>query len=276
MSKDPLAIFTIVQNEPHWLPIWVEFYRSHVDPVHLYVLDHDSTGPGSKTLESLAGEFGIHVIPVHRRTSFDHDWLRETVGRFQTFLFSSYRAVLFAEVDEFVSPTGACPATTLTEYADAILGQKQGRRTTDYVRCTGYEVVHQHDSEPTIDWTRPLLGQRSKWYESTLYSKTLLSLVPLDWTKGFHDLEKKRDRVRNTRDDLLLIHLHKIDFEFCIARHEEALRRKWSQDDLESGAGRQNRLVDREELAQWFAASIDDLTQPAALVDIPAEHRSII
>ena len=276
MRQDPLAIFAIVQNEPVWLPIWVDFYRRHVDPEHLYVLDHDSTGEGAAVLHDLRARFGIQVVPVHRRESFDHAWLRDTVARFQRFLLASYRAVLFAEVDEIVSPTPGSPSATLTEYSERVIGRPEGRRSADYVKCRGYEVVHQPEVEPAIDWKRPLLAQRSKWYESRLYSKTLLSQVPLTWENGFHDLERKRMRRKQVEPDLILVHLHKIDYEFCRARHEEAAKRRWSAADLESGAGRQNRFVDDDELDSFFATTIDDRKSPAPLVDIPEPLKSIV
>jgi len=282
MGQDPLAIFTIVQNEPTWLPIWVEHYRKHVDPCDLWVLDHDSTGEGAKTLERLRVETGLNVVPVHRRHSFDHVWLRETVEHFQRFLLQSYRAVLFVESDEIVHPTADAPGRNLTDYANAVLGRREGRREADYVQCTGFEVVHQHATKPEpeaeLDWSsRPLLAQRSKWAPSRMYSKTLLSRVPLTWEKGFHTLERKRDRRKAPEPDLLLVHLHKIDFEFCVARHEEVRKRNWDKEALERGEGRQFRIESRDELAAWFVQSIDTRkTMPAELVDIPEALKSIV
>ena len=36
------AAFTIVQNEPDWLPVWLRYYSRHFDARDLFVLDHDS------------------------------------------------------------------------------------------------------------------------------------------------------------------------------------------------------------------------------------------
>jgi len=245
------------------------------------VLDHDSTGEGAKALERVRLEYGVNVVPVHRRESFDHDWLRETVQRFQRFLLSSYRAVLFAESDEIVSPTPDSPHATLTEYADAVLGREESRgfskREVDYVKCTGFEVVHQPETEPAIDWSQPLLAQRSKWAPCRMYSQTLLSRVPLEWQKGFHELEQKRSRRPEAEPDLVLVHLHKIDFDFCLARHEEIRRRSWAKSALERGEGRQFQHESRDELARWFANSIDTKKDvPAPLVDIPTSMQTIV
>lgn len=92
------AVFTIAQNEPVFMPIWARYYRRHFDPDDCFVLDHDSTDP---TTRAVANQF--HRIPVHRSHSFDHDWLRTTVERFQRFLLQSYELVLFTEIDEIVA-----------------------------------------------------------------------------------------------------------------------------------------------------------------------------
>jgi hypothetical protein len=90
------AVFTIVQNEPLMLPLWLGYYGRYFEADDRYVLDHDSTDGSTDLLE------GAHHVPIHRRGSFDHRWLRETVEAFQAFLLSSYDAVLLTELDEFV------------------------------------------------------------------------------------------------------------------------------------------------------------------------------
>ncbi len=277
MNKDPLAIFTIVQNEPVWLPIWVDYYRTQVGASNLFVLNHDSTGEGAKVLSELSAEFGINVIPVHCRVSFDHSWLAGTVQLFQHFLLNSYRVVLFIEVDEIVATTSDSKYNNLEQYAAAVIGSKRLlRKPREYVRCTGYEVVHKPEEEATLDWSESLLPQRAWWYHSVRYSKTLLSMTPLEWDIGFHELSNPEARIKQMEEDLILIHLHKIDFDFCLARHEELAKRNWSAADKEAGAGKQNRLYDPEKLRTWFLSSIDDLREEAQLVPIPDHIKSII
>jgi hypothetical protein len=101
--KEHLAVFTIVQNEPIWLPIWHRHYASQLDTSHMFVLNHDSTGAGEIVLQDLQAKSQMQVVSVHRGFSFDHSWLAETVRSFQQFLLQSYDAVLFTEVDEIVA-----------------------------------------------------------------------------------------------------------------------------------------------------------------------------
>ncbi len=91
------AVFTIVQNEAGFLPLWLSYYGNHFDAEDVYVLDHDSTDGSTEGLDGRCC-----VIPVHRDKSFDHVWMKSTVEAFQAFLLKAYDTVLFAEVDEFV------------------------------------------------------------------------------------------------------------------------------------------------------------------------------
>src|SRR5580704_6832116 len=91
------AAFTIVQNEPVFLPVWLQYYGRYFDRTDLYVLDHDSDDGSTAGV----GERS-NLLRVHRDKSFDHAWLAGTVAAFQAFLLRSYERVLFAETDEIV------------------------------------------------------------------------------------------------------------------------------------------------------------------------------
>jgi hypothetical protein len=230
------AAFTIVQDEPEFLPLWLAYYGRHFAPEDLYVLDHDSSDGSTAALEGRC-----NVVAVHRDTSFDHQWLRATVERFQAFLLSSYDTVLFAEVDEFVV---ADP-----EHHDGLGAYLDGLREPAAC-CTGFNVVHYPDQEPPLRLGEPILAQRSWWHRSDLYSKRLVARVPLTWGQGFHDEARFRDIAPDP--SLLLVHLHRADYERCLARHRASAARTWSARDVESGQGYQNRIVDPGEFRHWF------------------------
>jgi hypothetical protein len=250
------AAFTIAQNEPVMLPLWLQYHERHFAGRDLYVLDHDST---DGCAEQLAGR--CHVIPVHRSTSFDHRWLRATVEAFQSFLLQSYATVLFTEVDEFVVPD----PRHYSGLADYI-----ARMAAPAVRCVGFEVVQQPD-EPPLDFDEPILRQRSSWHASSDYGKRVLSRIPLAWSEGFH-------HEYNAPDDppdpaLMLIHLHRVDYQRCLARHRSSAEREWSQEDVARGDGWQNRVVADEEFDRWFYAG-PDLDAPREV--IPPHLREVL
>jgi len=252
----PRAAFTIAHDEPVMLPIWLRHYGRSFAPDDLFVLAHD-TGDGST--DALAGL--CNVVPVHREAAFDHRWLRTVVEDFQAFLLRSYETVLFTEVDEFVV---ADPSrhSGLDAYIDALDGPA--------ARCSGFNVVHQED-EPAIRWDAPLLAQRRCWHASLGYSKRLLSRIPLQWSQGFHGEYGAPDGPPDP--ELMLIHLHRIDYDWCLERHRRSAARDWSAEDLEAGAGVHNRIAEPAEFDEWFHRG-PDLDAPPEL--IPAHIRGVL
>jgi hypothetical protein len=228
-------VFTIVQNEPRFLPMWLGYYRRHFDPSDIYVLDHDSTDGSTDGLGEVC-----NVISVHRDKSFDHMWLKGTVEDFQSFLLRSYETVLFAEADEFVV---ADPSRYggLGGYIDDLEGLA--------ACCTGYNVV-QYPDEPPLRFDEPVLEQRSYWHPSALYSKQLLGRIPFCWNVGFHLEYNAPDVERDP--DLYLIHLHRVDYEYCLERHRAVVERDWYEADRRRDLGSHYRVVDPDEFREWF------------------------
>jgi hypothetical protein len=236
------AVFTIVQNEPVFLPIWLAYYGRFFVASDTYVLDHDSTDGSTTSAQSSS-----NVLGIHREKSFDHDWLRSTVTSFQHFLLNSYENVLFTEVDEFVvaDPTRY---SGLDDYIE--------RFDRDAVRCTGFNVVHYPEEEAPLAFDKPILDQRKYWHGSENFSKSLLSKVPLSWGRGFH---KNRVHVELEPDpELLLIHLHRVDYDYCLDRHRANAAMDWNEADLKAGHGAQNRLVHPRKFKKWFFRGADD------------------
>ncbi|MCU1463361.1 MAG: hypothetical protein JWO37_3436 [Acidimicrobiales bacterium] len=250
------AVFTIVQNEPIFLPLWLRYYGRHFNADDIYVLDHDTTDGSTSDLGSRC-----HVVPVHRSKSFDHWWQRATVSSFQQFLLRSYDTVLFADSDEFVL---ADPEVhrDLGSYIDVMDGP--------VARCSGFNVVHWPDEAPLSD-DRPVLGQRGRWHPSVQYSKPALARVPVKWSLGFHDSPDWSSLPPDPH--LLLVHLHRVDYERALARHRSAASRDWNESDLQSSLGRQNRIVDDDEFHDWFFHGDDLEGDP---VVIPERFRTVL
>ena len=237
------AAFTIVQNEPVFLPLWLRFYGRYFDAADLYVLDHDSSDGSTDGLGTRC-----NLVRVHRDHSFDHAWLNGTVTAFHAFLLRSYEHVLFAESDEIVV---ADPA--LFRGLDDYIDQFRDR----VARCTGFEVVHYPDEESALRFDQPVLAQRRYWHASRSYCKPLLSAVPLSWSLGFHEApgfpELRPD------PNLFLVHLHRIDYATCVARHRQTAGRNWNPRDVQEGYGLQNRLIEGDDAFKtWFFRGLDN------------------
>jgi hypothetical protein len=225
------ALVTIAQNESVFFPLWLRYYSQFFAAGDIYVLDHDTTDG------SLDGG-GFTRIPVSHET-FDIRWMVGTMEAKQRELLQSYDVVLVVDVDEIV--TTAPGHGTLGDYLE--------RFDEEWVNCFGYELLHMKDSEPPFDPSRPVLEQRSTWFPNMIYDKPSIATVPMSWEPGFH---RRTDWHFNGDPDLRLIHLHRMDFEICKARHRRWRERPWNERDLEEGWGIHNRVTEDAEFERWF------------------------
>jgi hypothetical protein len=267
VTRRPLAVFTIAQDEREFLPKWLEHYSRHVPTGDIFVLHHElPRQPTDVDRAWLRPQLGHHVVPAHHATSFDHAWLAGLAGRFQEFLLESYEWVLFAEADELIVPVDG----TLTDYVEAI----DDRRVSS-VRCDGYEVVHGVDEQP-LQTARPWLMQRRWWYRSSLYSKVLLARRPLRWVPGFHAPGCDSVPPPLPDDRLVLVHLKKIDFALAMARALRTASRVWPDRDVEARHGWQNRITTESEMRAYFETCVDTGEPVADLLrEMPKWLRSV-
>jgi hypothetical protein len=246
------AVVTMVADEAFFLPIWLRYYGSFADAADIYVLDHGSTdgsteGPGFQRIE------------VHNPV-LDWAWHVEVVRRQQAALLERYDTVLCTDVDEIVVPDPA--------YGD--LGRYIAEFSGDFVTCRGWEVLHEPATEPAFDPSRPVLEQRAHWFRNPAYSKPLLATVPMPWTGGFHG---RTDGLSRDDPRLFLVHLHRLDFDQCLARHRQRVARPWVPEQLAGGWGRQNRITDPEAFRTWFFSDSSWPGTSIAVEDIPDRWR---
>lgn len=248
------AVLTIVRDESVFLPIWLAYYSRYFAPEDIHVLDHGSTDG------STDGDGFVHIPVEHENVEML--WMAATVQAHQHRLLESYETVLFTDVDEIVAPE---PRTgTLADYLERFQG--------DFVRCTGFELIHLRGSEPPFDPTRPVLAQRSHWFRSRMYSKPLVARVPLHWRPGFHSCEEGN---RDPDPNLYLVHLHRMDYDLCLAKHRRVSRWRWSEIDLDRGWGYQNRITSPEEFDRWFYEDSHDPKEPMRIERIPGRWKGL-
>jgi hypothetical protein len=234
------AVLTIVQNESVFLPIWLSYYSRFFDPDDIYVLDHDTTD-GSTDRDD------FNRIPVSHN-SVDHTWMVRTIEQHQRALLERYEVVLVTDVDEIIAPRPELG--TLAEYIDAL--------DEDFVNCFGYELIHLIDREGPFDPSLKVLDQRRYWFHNGAYSKPAVTMEPVRWQPGFHAREDGRTQLD---PDLYLIHLHRMDYGICLARHRYRHGRTWNDRDLSEEWARHNLIIDEVEFGRWFYGdnSMDDL-----------------
>jgi hypothetical protein len=248
-SRKRRAVLTMVHNEPVFLPIWLRYYSRFFEPEDIYVLDHD-TSDGSTERD------GFVRIPVSHE-SVDHTWMVRTIEAHQRELFARYDVVLVTDVDEIVAPRPELG--NLAEYVDEL--------DDEFVNCIGYEIIHLIDREAPFDPSRGVLDQRRHWFRSTAYDKPALTKSPTRWIPGFHSREDGRT---DFDPDLCMIHLHRMDYEICLARHRYRRGRAWNERDLAESWARHNLIVDEAEFARWFYGDNSYNDREIVVQSIPA------
>lgn len=250
------AVQTMVHNESVFLPIWLRYYSRFFAPEDIYVLDNESTD------DSTAGGGFVRTGVAHDRV--DHTWMVRTLEAHQHELLERYDMVLTTDVDEIVAPLPEWG--TLGEYLD--------RLDEEFITCLGYEILHMKDIEGPFRPDRPVLEQRGYWFANAAYDKPALATVPMRWKPGFH---QRGDEQLALDPDLYLIHLHRMDYDTCLARHRLRRERNWHQHDLDAGWATHNLITDEDEFERWFYSDGDFPSMKAQIVlePIPAAWRGV-
>lgn len=137
------ACFTIVRDEPIFLPLWHKHYARHFQPKDIFLLHHvasDDEVPADAFADAIA-LFDPANVTTLVYADFDPCWLREVVTSKLGSLLEAYEAVVFAEVDEML----VCTAEDLREFVSRFLASP-----ISTVRCVGRELHHDFSSELSL------------------------------------------------------------------------------------------------------------------------------
>ncbi|WKZ24387.1 MAG: glycosyltransferase family 2 protein [Patescibacteria group bacterium] len=238
------AIFTLVQNEKFFLPIWLKYYSRYFAPEDIYILDHNTSDGSTDNLKA-------KVIKLDYPGFFDHLWMNQTVKDFQKKLLNDYDVVVFVEADEILA------SVKEPDFAKAI---DEEIKDKDYLPARGFEII---DKERSPLLPGKIIAQKHFGIWEKLYNKNLISKVALDWGMGFHAL----DTTEAENSNFVLIHLHRVDYQEYIkrklnfAKKEKTKEHRWW--------GWQNKLEKEKDIIKYFKK--DDKN----LIKIPQEIRRI-
>ena len=241
--KRKCAIFTTVKNESIFLPIWLRHYQQYFDNQDIYVLDHHSTDGSTQNLP-------VNVRLVSNDYVNDHEWLAVIAQDFQKELLEKYECVVFAESDEILYSLNKPFNIALEDFIQS---------KNLYVTSKGFSIIQNIQYEFPIQPGDRIFEKRNFWYEDFREDKTLITKVPLIWSRGFHSM-KNADNT--PYQDFYLAHLHRFDFETMVKRHQE--RTSFLQKNDGSGHHWKTNRNDIFEVFQSVAA------EP---VLIPQEHK---
>lgn len=268
-----IAVFMLVQNEPlEFVERWYAHYAPIVGRENLYALNHGCTGDYESGLYSALA--GANVVTVQHVWSYDHAWMIDVVRSFQTFLLSSYDAVIFASPDEFLVHNSGDPAR-LEAWLDAFVRDTSDVRPGCYV--PGYEVIHQRDREPCFNHVYgPWLKTRSQYYLSPRHTRPAISRAPLKYSNEFSEATNlsKRD-VSNAAFELSLLHMGKADYPIALRKHQDTASRRWNPTTTAKSRYAHWLDDDPEKVEQWMLSDSDN-GRPAETSPIPQNFRNLL
>lgn len=220
--KSPLAVVTMVYNEATFLPVWLRHYAAQASAPNCFVLDHGSTD--GSTSRALLGEASAVRIP---RSPQDDSRRCGFVSDFCAALLTWYDAVIYTDVDELLvadpAMYGSLGALASTLDADAV------------VTAIGFDVVHEPETEPPLDWSRPIAAQR-RWIRfSSAMCKPVIIRRRVAWAPGFHCID---DRPHFW--PLFLFHLRYADLQSGLNRLQRTRAQPW----VTAEAGSHQRMPD--------------------------------
>jgi len=265
-SPHRCAAFTIMHDEAYMLPIWVRYYRRHF-PGSVFVIDHQRNytslppevrraqevnvsslqgpGGGSDALVRYIKLFGDQKgFPVHYFVAVAQLWM----GRL---LRVGYTCVVYTDVDEMlVTPNKAKYPRGLIDLVIEFVKNP----AVQHFRGMGHNVAHVSESEDAtppleaaLNWSAPLLAQRSYWVKNARYDKPLLSKVPLRWRPGFHMTFLPPPILHH--EHMFLLHLPEIDKAFCLEREAKKHAAMMIAHDWERGGGWNSHIARMPEAA---------------------------
>ena len=206
------AVFTVTHNEPHFLPLWIEHYAQHAERADMWILDHGSDDGSTDKLwkdqdARLAGSIHVQRLseggPHHY---LPHIFLNRAIETHHSFLLrQGYKCVVFAEIDEFLVADPDLFLGGFKQYMRDFATKDQ----RDAVRASGKNVV-QSKGEAPMDWSRPVLEQRSRWRKTALYGKPVITKVPLSYSK--------KAAVTVIDEGLQLVNMKSADKDMCEKR----------------------------------------------------------
>lgn len=231
MHKKDKAIFTIVNNEKIFLPIWIEHYKNFFDSKDIFVFDH-------LTCDGSTNNIDVRVIKLSYNKIFNHVWLRNTIETIQKELLEHYKVVVFAEVDELLYDINM----PLDKKIELFTKSKD-----EYLTCTAFELFQQVEIEKKFDPSKHFILQRDYWFRDPGYDKTLITKIPLKYNLGFHHLI---DKETNSSEGLYMLHLRRLDLDLRFQKHNFRFKH-YSFEEYDS-SGHHNKLYEYEKIKKWF------------------------
>lgn len=163
--RHSLAVFTLTRNDGEQLRRWLSYYRRHVSPEHIFVLDRQSTD-----VNTVAAANTVNRIPVADVAGTDLFGYVSCLHTFRAFLLQSYQYVLFAMPFEFLLAREGLKRAVQKSDASLLDGARcrSGMLYLRNVVATGYTLLRLRGEPGRFDNDGALLRTRTLWQRNEL------------------------------------------------------------------------------------------------------------
>jgi hypothetical protein len=155
--------------------------------------------------------------------AFNHERITREVEEVQRMLLKNHDIVVYTDADEILLRDGF---DTLGEYCKFMY--KASFNPT--IAAVGYDLVE------------------GKLVRVPMFDKPLITSVPLDYEYGYHRCKQPVFQDQSLR----LIHLHRMNYNEALKRHQIRARWKWDAEAIAKGHSIQNQISEESKFKEWF------------------------
>jgi hypothetical protein len=242
-NRRPGAVFTHVNNEDKFFPIWLKHYSKYYAAEDIYVLAHNSNKEFEDYLLEGVKNKKFNMIPVYNLSWFNSTWVCQNCSMFQWLLLQSYKTILYSDVDEIVFTD---PESKWKDLRDYYLNFEH-----DTAIVKGFHILSDPFRDAPIDINLSITEQRNRYLYDPFLDKPLITTKHVQYNYGIHTT---RNLSGPLDDNLIMFHLHCIDIDWTVEKDNKRKIEEWSQDDLRCGFAAQNLPSDKNKKMFDFLA----------------------
>jgi hypothetical protein len=232
-----IAVICIFLNEYFFIPYWQKYYGSLFGYENLYAIGDLQNDSSMKLFEREVNK--INYAPQIQANFGEHV---NIILNLQKQLLSHYDVVIFAEADQFFVPDPDL-YTDLKDYLE--------KNTQDYIKVSGWNVLHIPEVEPKFNPSMAILSQRGFWFKDPeREDKLVIVRKPMEsYSWGFHNNVPDVERDVN----LYNIHLHSCNFALANSRSNTKTNKiNWWPGTGQIVAGGHTWIQDEELVDVWL------------------------
>ncbi|OIP81071.1 MAG: hypothetical protein AUK44_10815 [Porphyromonadaceae bacterium CG2_30_38_12] len=202
-----IAVITMARNDTFFLSRWIAYYGAELGEENLFVyldgMDQPAPDNAGKTHIIHCERVVEQVVAAEKRRL---GFLSQEAAK----LLQTYDIIIGVDADEFLVVDPACHKS-LKEYLS----------TTEIKTCLsglGMDIGQNLNNEPTLDYTKPFLQQRTHAYLSSRYTKPSIIAEAVNWGSGFHRVKGHNFHIDA---NLYLFHFGSVDMEMIRMRFQD-------------------------------------------------------